>query len=291
MLNSLRKTTKNGGTPQASSKPWSIDIGIKGNHFLAFNTPEIYILISPDIHFSAQPSLTKIKGEVLIPEANIAPSSLPEGSVSISPDTEIIGQQASNNSNMEIDLRVQLADKVQLNAFGLKSKIKGALTVKQLPQHIMTAQGSLHLDDGTFRAYGQDLSIDNGSIFYTGGNINNPGLQLSASRQISQTQVGINVTGTANKPKISTFSDNTRLESKDIVSMILTGQRIDNLDKAKIYAGKEITKDLSVGVNAGIGDDGSEFITRYRLTDDIHLEGTSGTSKSSANIIHTFEIE
>jgi autotransporter translocation and assembly factor TamB len=73
--------------------------------------------------------------------------------------------------------------------------------------------------------------------------------------------------------------------------MMLTGQKVDNLTNARIYAGTELGDNLSVGVNAGMGDDGSEFVTRYKLTDKIQLEGTSSSSKSGANIIYTFEVE
>jgi len=247
--------------------------------------------MSPDIHFSQKKNLMQIQGKIRIPEATIAPATLPEGSMGISSDVEILGSEKKQAVNMDLDIELSLGNKVRLDAFGLKSDLLGELTISQKARQLMTGNGELNLSNGTFRAYGQDLSISQGSIFYAGGYIDNPGVKLIASRIISDTTVGINVSGSVKKPRITTFSDDKELQSKDIVSMLLTGQKTDNLGNTKIYAGKEISDRLSIGVNTGIGEEGSEFVTRYKLTDKIQLEGTSSTSKNSGSIIYTFELE
>lgn len=270
---------------------WPLTINLKGNDFLAINIPDAYVVMSPDIHFSQKKNLLQIQGKIRVPEATIAPATLPEGSVGISSDVEILGSEKKQPVNMDLNIELSLGNKVRLDAFGLKSDLQGELTLSQKTQQLMTGNGELNLLNGTFRAYGQDLTINQGSIFYAGGYIDNPGIKLKASRIISDTTVGINVSGSVKKPQIATFSDDKELQSKDIVSMLLTGQKTDNLNNTKIYAGKEINDRLSVGVNTSIGDEGSEFVTRYKLTDKIQLEGTSSTSKNSGSIIYTFELE
>ncbi|MCU7953708.1 MAG: translocation/assembly module TamB domain-containing protein [gamma proteobacterium symbiont of Bathyaustriella thionipta] len=270
---------------------WPLTLDVQGSDFQALNIPDAYIILSPDIQFSQQRGLMNITGHIRVPEAAITPAAIPEGSISISPDVQVTGTEQKIPTNLALDISLALGDKITLDAFGLKSHLAGELSVTKKAKQLMTGNGELHLTNGTFRAYGQDLTIDKGNIFYTGGALDNPGLKLTASRKVSDTQVGIKVSGSAKKPTISTFSDDASLETKDIISMMLTGQKIDNLDNAKIYAGHEINKDLSVGVNAGIGDEGSEFITRYKLTDKIQLEGTSSTTKSGGSILYTFEVE
>ncbi|MCN4143859.1 MAG: translocation/assembly module TamB domain-containing protein [Thiohalomonas sp.] len=271
--------------------PVNFNFNLKGGNFLAINTPDAYVILSPDIQFSQQKGLMHITGDILVPEAAITPAEIPEDSISISGDVEILGSEKEPPTNLELDITLTLGNKVQLDAFGLNASLRGELTIKQKAKQLMTGNGELHLINGTFRAYGQDLTIDKGSIFYAGGYLDNPGLKLTASRKVSDIQVGIKVSGSAKKPNISTFSDNSSLETKDIISMMLTGQKVDNLDKAKIYAGHKVSKGLSVGVNAGMGDEGSEFVTRYKLTDKIQLEGTSSTSKNAGSIVYTFEVE
>ncbi len=286
----------NGTISLDSTHGWPVAIALKGDNFLAVNTPEAYIIASPELQFRHEKGLMHINGKIFIPEAALTPMTIPEGSITASTDVEILGRTKETPANLDLNITLALSPYnqskgVRLNAFGLKSKITGELTVNQQPRQLMTAHGELFLKDGTFRAYGQDLNIGKGRIFYAGGYIDNPGIRLTASRQVNSTQVGIEVSGSANKPRIKAFSDDASLETKDIISMMLTGQKVDNLENAKIYAGTEIGDGLSVGVNAGMGDESREFITRYKLTDKIQLEGSSSASKSGGSIIYTFEIE
>ncbi len=286
----------NGEVSLDSTHGWPVTIALKGDNFLAVNTPEAYIIASPELQFRHENGLMHINGKIFIPEATLTPVTIPEGSITASTDIKVLGRTKETPANLDLNITLALSPYnqskgVMLNAFGLKSKITGELTANQQPRQLMTAHGELFLKDGTFRAYGQDLNIGKGRIFYAGGYIDNPGLRLTASRQVNNTQVGIEVSGSANKPRIKAFSDDTNLETKDIISMLLTGQKVDNLENAKIYAGTEIGDGLSVGVNAGMGDESREFITRYKLTDKIQLEGSSSASKSGGSIIYTFEIE
>lgn len=274
-----------------AAQGFPVEMNINGKNFLAINIPDAYGIISPDIHFSQNKGLMDIKGKLQIPEASIAPSSIPRGSVSPSSDIIILDEEKQTPPNMNLDVTIELGEKVHLRAFGLKTDLEGKMTVTQKPKKIMTAHGDLRLENGTFRAYGQDLTIDEGSVFYAGGYLDNPGLKFSASRRVKETRVGIKVSGTAKKPKLDTFSDDTSLTDQDIVSLMLTGQKTDNLENARIYAGTNINDKLSVGVNTGMGDEGSEFVTRYRLTEKIQLEGTSSSAKSGGSVLYTFEIE
>ncbi len=274
-----------------ASQGFPVEANIKGENFLAINIPDVYLILTPDIHFRQKKGLMDIKGKLLIPEASISPSSLPEGSVSTSSDVIVLGEEVNTPPNMEVALTVELGKKVHLRAFGLKTDLEGKITVNQQPKQIMVAHGELRLENGTFRAYGQDLTIDEGSVFYAGGYLDNPGLQFSASRRVKETQVGFKVSGTARKPELKTFSDDSSLTDKDIISLMLTGQKTDNLENARIYAGADINDKLSVGVNAGMGDEGSEFVTRYRLTEKVQLEGTSSSAKSGGSILYTFELK
>ena len=46
----------------------------------------------------------------------------------------------------------------------VNTDIIGELAVRQKARQLMTGNGELHLINGTFRAYGQDLTIDKGRI-------------------------------------------------------------------------------------------------------------------------------
>jgi len=276
-----------------AAQGWPVTIDLKGEHFLAVNIPDFYATISPDIQFSQKKELMQLRGRVFIPEATIAPSDMriPESRVSHSDDVIIVGEQEKTPLNMDLDLTVSLGDKVTVDAYGLKTQLSGEITVNQIPRQIMTARGELSMEKGTFRAYGQDLTIEKGKVYYAGGFLDNPGIELRAIRRIKMDQVGIAVSGSAKDNNITTFADDPSLSEKDIISLLLTGQKSADITNAKIYAGTQINEKLSVGINAGAGDEGSEFVTRYNLTDDIQLEGTSSSKKSGGSILYSFEFK
>lgn len=54
--------------------------------------------------------------------------------------------------------------------------------------------------------------------------------------------------GSAKNILFDTYSSDPNLSSKDITSLLITGQKFDASGSAQIYAGTELSKNLSVGV-------------------------------------------
>ena len=106
------------------------------------------------------------------------------------------------------DIRLQLGDKVQLDAFGLETLLRGNLQVRQ-QQGKQTINGEVRLVDGTFRSYGQDLLIRSGKMTFSGPP-DQPYLNVEAIRNPANMEdsvvAGIRVTGPADKPQITIFS-------------------------------------------------------------------------------------
>ncbi|MDX2505815.1 MAG: translocation/assembly module TamB domain-containing protein [Gammaproteobacteria bacterium] len=286
-----RKLQLNGDLSLQADRNWPARLHVQGEEFQIINLPELQVKISPDVNLEHGPDGIKIKGLVNIPEAGIFPNELPEGSKNVSDDTSIVGEKEVQPTNIEMDMTIKLGDKVHLKAFGLNTWLQGYMRIKKSPGQLATANGELRTTQGTFRAYGQNLNIERGRVFYAGGYLDNPGLNIRASKEVQDITVGVMATGTAKNLDISTYSSNPGLNSKDIVSLLLTGQKFDNAANARIYAGRELSDDLSVGVNAGAGDEGSEFVVRYKLRKNMHLEGVSSAQKSGGNIIYTIEFE
>ncbi len=274
---------------------WPTKLSLKGEQFQLADLPEAQIVITPDIKLESNKELVRIRGRLGIPVARIEIHDLPEGSQDVSSDVVIVNEDGTVdeevNSKIDAEIVIALGEDVHFKGFGLDADLGGRLTVNQKAGKYPTANGELKIKGGSFRAYGQNLKIEQGRVSYAGGRVDNPGLRLRASRKIDDTTVGVELTGTAKKPDFSTFSSDPDLLEKDVVSMLLTGQKSGDLANAKVYAGKQITKDLSVGVNLGGGSDGSEFVARYRLMDNVDLEGTSSAKKSGASINYTIELE
>ena len=115
-----------------------------------------------------------------------------------------------------------LGDEVSVDAFGLKTRLVGAITATEAPGKETTAKGELEIKDGTFKAYGQNLQIQEGRILFAGGPISQPGFDLKAVRNItSEIQVGVQARGAVNKPQFSLFSNPAMTETEQLSYLVL----------------------------------------------------------------------
>ena len=281
----------NGELSLNAKKKWPVKLHLQGENFQIVNLPELQAIISPDIKLTHGIDGIKIKGLLDIPEAGIFFNELPEGSKTVSDDVVVVGEEAAKPANIDLDITVKLGKDIHLKAIGLNAWLNGQMRIKKSSGQLATANGELRTTHGTFRAYGQNLTIEQGRLFYAGGYLDNPGLNIRANKEVKDVTVGVMATGTAKVLDVSVFSNDPGLNSKDIVSLLLTGQKFDDADNARFYAGTDLSDELSVGVNAGVGDESSEFVVRYKLLKNMHVEGISSTQKSGGNLIYTIEIE
>ena len=66
--------------------------------------------------------------------------------------------------------------------FNFAAEFGGRLTYIQQPEEIATASGEVVIEQGRYRAYGQDLTITNGTFRFAGGPVDDPGLAIRAVR-------------------------------------------------------------------------------------------------------------
>jgi len=227
-------------------------LSIQGEMVPVVNTVEYVISASPKLTFEFTPSSLKMRGELLIPKAQIKPRAFTE-TVSLSDDVVFVTQAnpAPNPYNIDTDIQVTMGDEVVLGVKGLQGFLGGGVRVQQIPKGPMTATGELSIREGKYRAYGQDLLIEQGQLLFTGGLIENPGIRVRATRQFKSTSntlaessqifnfnsnsaqsldfggkitVGIEVLGRLSKPKVRLFSIPSSMSQADILSMLLLGK-------------------------------------------------------------------
>ena len=75
-------------------------------------------------------------------------------------------------------------------AVGLDAALDGQLTVRDQPGRVTTASGEVRVE-GTYKAYGQDLTIREGPVLYAGTPIDNPSLRVEAVREIDDVVAGL----------------------------------------------------------------------------------------------------
>lgn len=169
----------------------------------------ILVYVKPDIDFNLSPNELNITGEVLVPKARIHLKSLPETAVSVSPDTIIVDAEESDNDNLNISTKLQLTlgDDVRFKGYGLETDVTGHMTIRQQQSDLLRAKGIIRLENGTYQAYGQSLTITDGDLIFI-DDLENPQLRISATRNniSDNVVVGVRATGRAQNPDITIFS-------------------------------------------------------------------------------------
>jgi translocation and assembly module TamB len=123
--------------------------------------------------------------------------------------------------NALLDLRVQLGEKLRIRGNGLDAGLRGELRLSA-PQGRLRVDGSVRTVDGTYRAYRQRLNIDRGVLSFNGP-IENPQLDIEATRPNLDVRVGVAVTGTVLVPRVRLFSD-PEMSDADKLSWLLRGR-------------------------------------------------------------------
>ncbi|MEP7011824.1 MAG: translocation/assembly module TamB domain-containing protein [Acidobacteriota bacterium] len=202
---------------------------IEGNRFQAANTKEIKAVVSPRIEVAMQGSRIDVTGEVEVPEATFEQEKRKPAAVPVSSDVVILPPSdqvvtTANAAPIEIHARVRviLGDKISIKALGFSGKPKGSLLVIEEPGKATSATGQLTIEEGVYKSYGQDLSLERGRLIFAGGPIDNPGLDLKAFRKASDgTIAGINVRGTLRSPQTTLYSDPPMGESEALAYLLL----------------------------------------------------------------------
>ncbi|WP_343162715.1 translocation/assembly module TamB domain-containing protein [Oleiagrimonas sp. C23AA] len=225
---------------QAGLAPGSTaTLHVSGEQVTAADIPAARVIISPDLKLSQDKSGLDVTGTLHIDSANVDLNKLPgAGAAQSSPDVVVVDekQQAQRAQSMPISAKVmvQLGDHTHLKGFGLNGRLYGALRVNEAPGHATTGQGQVQVD-GTYRAYGQDLTISQGRLLFAGTPINNPGLDIRAVRKLNPNatidqgqEVGLQIRGTAQRPIMTVFS-NPAMEQSDALSYMITGKPLSQV--------------------------------------------------------------
>jgi translocation and assembly module TamB len=206
-------------------------IKLQGSKFLAANTPGARVIIAPDLTLTGKPGALALNGAVTIEEAEVNLEKLTFArSYSTSPDVVIVDreQEIRNRSlGLTTDVRILLGKDVKLAGYGLESTVAGELRVTEEPGEASRAIGEI-LVAGTYEAFGRKLAIERGRLQYAGTALDDPQLDILASRKLEDVTAKLRVTGTAQKPKLDVFTD-PAMSQTDAMSYLLTGKPASDL--------------------------------------------------------------
>jgi len=266
------------GTPD-----WNLQGFVNGSDFKVVSLPQLKATLSPDLKLTATRDAMHIEGEAVIPWARANIKRLPESAVQVSNDAVVVNENFAQGEpvspiELSTNLKLSLGDDVQFKGFGLNSKLSGELSLLKESQRQFFTNGYVSVADGSYKAYGQTLTIDRGRLVFQGP-YENPGLDIRASRIIKdadETKVGLDISGTLQRPVADVFSVPSKYSESEAMMMLLTGKPVNGVTKA----------DASVllGAMSGLGMDSDGSITSqitqlFRL-DELEVKSDEGIDQS-----------
>jgi translocation and assembly module TamB len=202
---------------------------LQGTNLRVADVPEAQIDASPNLDFNITGRRIEITGQVTVPFAKIAPRDI-TNAVRTSPDEVIVGSEVDDpTKRFEVvsTITLTLGDHVNVDTSGLAARIVGAITIKSGYDAITRGNGELSVAEGKYSAYGRKLDIKYGRLVFTGGPVDNPGINLRAQKVFPDVTAGVDVRGTLLNPHLSFFSD-PPLPQSQIQSLILAGGSLDS---------------------------------------------------------------
>ena len=155
---------------------------------------------------------TPVLGGDVVVRTNRPPASASQPSVST---------RANAAFETDIDLALDAGDDFQVRGRGLSTRLAGNVRlVRATKDSAPRLNGELRTVRGTYKAYGQQLDIEQGVLRFTGP-YDNPGLDILALRPHLVVKVGVQVTGTVLSPRVRLYADPELPEADKLAWLVL----------------------------------------------------------------------
>ncbi len=147
-----------------------------------------------------------VTGSVTVPAGFIGPTRT--GAPTLDDDVVVRGRTKPQEKPFRItaDVDADLGNALYLHAFGVDTRLAGAIRLRARPGEPLRASGRIETRDGQYDAYGQRLSIDKGLITFQGP-LDNPTLSIEAVRKGLAVEAGVQISGSAQRPKVRLISE------------------------------------------------------------------------------------
>jgi translocation and assembly module TamB len=290
---------------------WPFHLDIEGNQFGVARLPEAAVTASPALKVSGDSRRVEVRGSVDIPTARIEVKQLPESAVRVSDDQVIVdeggtpppSEPGTEKTALVIDVRVKVGDDVRFQGLGLTTRLTGNLRLRSLAGGDIVGDGVLKLKKGTYEGYGQKLEIQQGRLLFAGP-LDNPALDIRATRIAGNVVAGIQITGTLQSPLATVYSDPVMTEA-EAMSYLLTGRPLSSTSSTESQAitaavglgasnplTKSITEPLGVdlGVESGATEEESMVSVGKQLTNQLHVEYLYGLFNEAWKMKFTYEL-
>ena len=129
---------------------------------------------------------------------------------------------------VRMKLEIDIPKDSWVKGSGANIEVEGKLEINKELKEPYIVTGNIDVVRGDYQFMGKLFVIESGTVSFKGKEIINPFIDVRALYEISSIEVYINITGTAEKPKIQLSSD-PPLDENEIVSYLVFGTSSDTL--------------------------------------------------------------
>ncbi|HEY7864631.1 MAG TPA: translocation/assembly module TamB domain-containing protein [Psychromonas sp.] len=227
-------------------------VNLYGNKLVINDYSKIYLLVSPNLELTFEQTIS-LTGDIAVDQGQITVKELPAGAVSTSKDIVVVDIKKKPNATdlpIIINLSVDLGRKLKIEALGLDTSITGDLIIRKRLDKDLTIHGDLKLIDGSYRALGQQLVLQNSRIIFQ-GIPESPYISIEAIRDPNKIEddviAGVRVTGTPDQLELVIFSEPS-MSQQDALAYITRGKSISSS-----LNGQEDNQFTNLLINFGAG--------------------------------------
>lgn len=218
---------------------------VTGESFQLMNTKEYAVVVSPKLTLDYSPEKLTLGGEVNLIQADIRPRDF-SSTQSLPDNVTYKGVEKEKDPfKVDGDVTVNVINPIHFKMRGLDADIIGNLKVTLIPEATPLGNGELNVTKGSYKAYGQDLTITKAQFIYNQTTLSNPAISIRAIRNvkvvtstdsgdsIKAATVGVIAQGTPRNLHLSLFSAPSGMSEGDILSYIMLGRSQDRVSAAQ----------------------------------------------------------
>ncbi|WP_288254894.1 translocation/assembly module TamB domain-containing protein [uncultured Hydrogenophaga sp.] len=202
-----------------------IAIDVSADKLRASSRPDRRVTVSGQVRARLEGAALQLRGNLRADEALIV---LPdEAAPSLGDDVVVRGTEYPIDRRggvpviPDVRITVDLGPSFELRGQGLQTRLEGQLEIRtNPPDPAPRVVGEVRTVRGTYRAYGQQLAIETGVLRFNGA-YDNPALEIDAVRPNTTQRVGVQITGTAQAPRVRLFSDPEMPDSEKLAWLVL----------------------------------------------------------------------
>ncbi|MBP6298997.1 MAG: translocation/assembly module TamB domain-containing protein [Arenimonas sp.] len=244
----------------ADQLPQPINLRLRAKEFSIADTPDLQLIANSDLILTYEQGIYSLDGSMDIIKGMIKLENI-STSISISNDVVVVDAvpEKINRNLLRLNLNLQVSanDQLAVKGFGIDGFASGKLLVKSPYNSPTKLTGSLSLI-GKYAAYGQNLRIKRGNLYFNNDLVSSPRLDILTERFIEDENitVGLEITGSAANPKTRVVS-NPAMSSSDALSWLLFGRALDSVSAGQAQSINAKSMALNAGGSMLVGTLGS----------------------------------